>query len=296
MSLRIVSAVWDYGPDDQGELLVLLALADFADDSGVCWPSIRSVAQKARLTERGAQKIMRRLEARRYIEREESAGRGGTNRYRITPNAVHPAPERYSPLPRTVFTPTPEHGSPHPPNAVHRPPEPPFTPTLNSGSPEPSLNRKEEEEEGYERAREAPPPVDPPPLPNDPPPPRHPDDKLLAEVMAAVGLRGPSIPAYWMPPAATIHVGRWKTDLGLTDEEILAVARNSRARHPDPPSGPHALDRLMQVLAAEKAKPAMQLSATGEPTHDRPSAARPQPKSRSDARLEAWLSAARSAS
>ena len=34
------------------ELLVLLALADHARDDGVCWPSIRTIAAKARVEER----------------------------------------------------------------------------------------------------------------------------------------------------------------------------------------------------------------------------------------------------
>jgi hypothetical protein len=49
MSIKILSMVWDTGPEDKAELLVLLALADFCDDSGVCWPAVSSIARKSRI-------------------------------------------------------------------------------------------------------------------------------------------------------------------------------------------------------------------------------------------------------
>lgn len=77
---------------------------------------------------------------------------------------------------------------------------------------------------------------------------RKPDD-LLSDVMAAVGLKSGRIPDYWMPPSATMHVLRWRNDLRLSDDQILAVAHECRKRHADPPGGPKALDRAMQHLA-----------------------------------------------
>ena len=69
--------------------------------------------------------------------------------------------------------------------------------------------------------------------------------------MAAVGLQGPPIPTHWMPPTATIHVGRWRTELGLDGQRIVDAARANRARHAEPPNGPKALDAVMRRLAAE---------------------------------------------
>ena len=88
MSIRVMSAVWDNGPEDQGELLVLLALADYADDNGYCWPAMPSVAAKARMSERNARRIIRKLEASGLLLVEENRGRNATNRYRVI------APER----------------------------------------------------------------------------------------------------------------------------------------------------------------------------------------------------------
>ena len=129
MSIKITSWVWKNGPTDQGELLVLLALADFANEDGVCWPSMASIATKARLTERGAQKIVRRLEANGRLSIDTGGGRHGCNTYRIntdppepgTPNTVHPehgSPRTTEQKPRTRVQKTPNPGSPEPSGTI----------------------------------------------------------------------------------------------------------------------------------------------------------------------------------
>lgn len=77
-------------------------------------------------------------------------------------------------------------------------------------------------------------------------------DVLLRDVLSAVGLQQGSLPTYWLPPASTIHVSRWQTQLGLTSREIIDAAKSSRAQHEQPPNGPKALDRVMQALAGQK--------------------------------------------
>lgn len=81
--------------------------------------------------------------------------------------------------------------------------------------------------------------------------------------MAAVGLNGGTIPTHWLPPAATMHVQRWITDLGLTPAQVIEAARSSRAQHPEPPNGPKALDRVMRNLAATVKAPPMQPGDAG---------------------------------
>lgn len=90
-------------------------------------------------------------------------------------------------------------------------------------------------------------------------------DDLLTEVLAAVGLKSGKIPVHWMPPSSTIHVARWRSQLGLTDQQIIDTARNSRARHSDPPMGPKALDRAMQTLAGTIAEKPLTPKASGGP-------------------------------
>lgn len=118
MSIKIMSAVWENGPRGSAETMVLVALADYCNDDGECWPSVAAIARKARMTDRGVQKICARLCEIGWLQIDQSAGRRGCNLYRITPergsppNVVHP--EHRSPPPRTPFTPTPEPRSPEP--------------------------------------------------------------------------------------------------------------------------------------------------------------------------------------
>ena len=66
------------------------------------------------------------------------------------------------------------------------------------------------------------------------------------------------LPGWWQGWPPREHVRRWITDLGLTEDRIIAVARDSRETHPTPPDGPRALDRAMERAArtAEARKPA----------------------------------------
>jgi hypothetical protein len=83
-----MSQVWeDTRIESQSELLVLLALADHARDDGLCWPSMRSIAVKARIEERSAQRIVRRLIEKGLIELVSQGGCidgcNTPNRYRV---------------------------------------------------------------------------------------------------------------------------------------------------------------------------------------------------------------------
>lgn len=56
----------------------------------VAWPSIGLIAARCRMSERGAQKALRRLEARGLITIDTGGGRGGTNVYRLH---INPEPQ-----------------------------------------------------------------------------------------------------------------------------------------------------------------------------------------------------------
>src|SRR5882724_7730254 len=88
MSIRLMSQVWeDTRIGSHAELLVLLALADHARDDGLCWPSMRSIAGKARIEERSAQRIVRRLIEKGFVELVSRGGcidgQNTPNRYRV---------------------------------------------------------------------------------------------------------------------------------------------------------------------------------------------------------------------
>jgi len=110
MSVYVMSRVWKHGPKDQGALLVLLALADFADDDGHCWPAVSSVAQKARMSERNARRVLRKLETDGYLVTEASSGRT-SNRYKILSD---PDNMSASLQPGQMAHPTRTNGAPNP--------------------------------------------------------------------------------------------------------------------------------------------------------------------------------------
>lgn len=97
MSNKLLTFVWDHGPEDKGELMVLLALADQASDAGHCWPSMPTIARRCRVEARSCQRIVRRLEAGGWLTVHERPGR--SNMYSITaPPDPGGTPDTGSPL------------------------------------------------------------------------------------------------------------------------------------------------------------------------------------------------------
>ena len=87
MSVKHMALVWEHADADGSEMLVLLALADFADADGWCWPAMGTLAKRARIKERAARMAVRRLEGKGLILCQLSrGGKGRGNRYRITVN------------------------------------------------------------------------------------------------------------------------------------------------------------------------------------------------------------------
>ena len=83
MSIEIMSAVWKGAEMRGAPLLVLLALADYANESGVCWPSIMTLALKSRVSERQVRRILRGLERNGEIEVDVNGGPRGVNLYKV---------------------------------------------------------------------------------------------------------------------------------------------------------------------------------------------------------------------
>ncbi len=82
--------VWTYSKAAGTDLLVLLALADMANDDGECWPSMTTIARRSRLAPRNARLRIRSLEILGEVLVIHGAGtsssKGGlrSNRYRVT--------------------------------------------------------------------------------------------------------------------------------------------------------------------------------------------------------------------
>ena len=80
-----MARVWGNSQQSGGGLLVMLALADFANDAAECWPSIPILAQKARLTEREIRYLLPKLEEAGEVRLQRSnGGRNRRNRYVVT--------------------------------------------------------------------------------------------------------------------------------------------------------------------------------------------------------------------
>lgn len=87
MSVRVMADVWADAPVEGGELLVLLALADWADDDGVCWPGTAAIAKKSRLSVRHVKRVIDALVERELVELLELGAGSRTSRYRVTARA-----------------------------------------------------------------------------------------------------------------------------------------------------------------------------------------------------------------
>jgi Helix-turn-helix domain len=94
MSVAMLTRVWKHSGQKSGALLVLLAIADYADDNGIAFPSIQALQAKSRLSERSVQASLQRLIAADELVIEAQAGPHRCNRYRIV---LHPDPADSAP-------------------------------------------------------------------------------------------------------------------------------------------------------------------------------------------------------
>lgn len=83
MSIKVMSWVWDNSKQEGTNLLMLLAIADHANDDGICWPSIDRLAAKCRLKRRWAQAVIAKLEESGELEVQRGTGRSNTSLYLI---------------------------------------------------------------------------------------------------------------------------------------------------------------------------------------------------------------------
>ncbi len=120
-----MSAVFDSKTLGPTERLVMLALADHADDEGKCYPSISRLQDRTGLSERAVQKTVTALRESGHLSVKVGGGRGNANLYTVNAN---PAPQT--------------------PYLVHPAPETPFETSVNPAprAPEPSVTIKEPKE------------------------------------------------------------------------------------------------------------------------------------------------------
>lgn len=77
MSILAMTWAWSLTDLDQPQTLVLLALADAANDAGVCWPSQAEIGRKARMSDRSVRTHVRALEGLGLLHVERRATTAG---------------------------------------------------------------------------------------------------------------------------------------------------------------------------------------------------------------------------
>lgn len=84
-----MSRVWGSAPVKESNLIILLALADFANDNGICWPSLPALAKKARIGRRQAQRNVWKLQEMGLLAIDIGTGPRGANTYKVLWGVSH---------------------------------------------------------------------------------------------------------------------------------------------------------------------------------------------------------------
>ncbi len=142
-----MSQCWPLEGMSIAQKAVLISLADNANDQGVCWPSIATIAKRVCASERAVQNAIKWLEAAGALKTTRPTGRSTS--YTITPAAYAPPHEMH---PSTACTPegnappqdvhpTPAGDAPHPRSICGGPPQE-MHPNRKEPSVEPQGNRQ----------------------------------------------------------------------------------------------------------------------------------------------------------
>ena len=83
MAIEIIAQVLEYSQSRLASRLVLLAIANYADENGNAYPSIATIAKKAMIGERQVRRCLRQLELLGELSVEKEASQYGTNLYGI---------------------------------------------------------------------------------------------------------------------------------------------------------------------------------------------------------------------
>lgn len=88
MSLQLTNRVWEHSKARLGAKLVLLCLADHADENGVAFPSVKRIADRTDMSERAVQSSITILEILGELKIRKNEGPRGVNIYVISVNST----------------------------------------------------------------------------------------------------------------------------------------------------------------------------------------------------------------
>ena len=128
MSIRIMSSVFDSKTLKPTERLVMLALADHADDSGRCYPSNSRLQERTGLSERAIRQNVQTLRESGHLTVIFGAGQAGANVYILRADGAVDAPGSKCPPgrkctpPRQQVPPDGAADAPKPSGTITEPP------------------------------------------------------------------------------------------------------------------------------------------------------------------------------
>jgi len=128
MSIFYLSHAWKIKDVTPSEKIILISLADQANDDGVCWPSVQTLSLRTALKERTVRKVINDLAEKGFLKINRR--KGSSNYYDLTPalnaplhdmhpsnkaptpapDAPPPAPDAPPPLHQMQGTPAPDAG------------------------------------------------------------------------------------------------------------------------------------------------------------------------------------------
>ena len=132
MSIKVMSWVWeqDLPPLDK---IVLMAIADHADDDGYAWPGMKRIAEKCSMEKRTVQRHVERLQEQQLLKvesRQRNDGSSSSNGYTVVMNGTKEEGVAESHPPMSGMT--PPHGTDDTPLTVIEPSEETTTTTMEN--------------------------------------------------------------------------------------------------------------------------------------------------------------------
>ena len=96
MSIELINAVWKHSQQKKsGALVVLQAIADYANADGIAWPAVATLARKTRMSKRNLQRWLSALQRDGELQVLRNKGRRGSNVYKICLQSLE-ADKRYT--------------------------------------------------------------------------------------------------------------------------------------------------------------------------------------------------------
>ena len=121
-----MSAIFESRTLGPTERLIMLALADHADDDGRCYPSILRLCERTGLSERAVQTNVKALSEKGYLRVIVGGGKGNANVYFVSPNPAAQTPYQMHPAADAPQTPqqmrsNPAADAPEPSGTIKEP-------------------------------------------------------------------------------------------------------------------------------------------------------------------------------